>query len=48
MDREVYFDLYCKDCINSELSPDESDTCNECLTEPSNDDSHRPVNFKQK
>ena len=45
--KEVRCDLYCKDCEH--YKDDEStDPCNECLNEPSNINSHKPVYFKEK
>jgi len=44
--KEVRFDIYCKTCKNYKL--DESqDPCNECLNEPSNENSHKPVNWEE-
>jgi hypothetical protein len=41
----VAFDVYCPLCINSKLAETE-DPCNECLTTPVNQNSHKPINFK--
>lgn len=44
----VEFEKYCKNCIHYE--EDESDPkckCYECLDEPVNVDSHKPINFEQ-
>lgn len=47
LEKEVYFHEYCKLCNYKDL--DESkDPCNECLTEPVNANSHKPVCFKEK
>ena len=43
--KEVYFDLYCPTCRYRETS-EEEDPCRECLTYPSNVESHKPVNWK--
>ena len=41
MTKEVRFDLYCVNCIN--YAKDETDDpCNDCLANPSNEDSHKP------
>ena len=45
--KEVYFDPYCKECKYEKLK-DEEDPCNECLTNPVNTYSHKPVNFEEK
>ena len=45
MTKEVRFDLYCVNCIN--YAKDETDDpCNDCLANPSNEDSHKPVYFE--
>lgn len=45
--KEVYFDKYCKDC--KWFKTDESeDPCDDCLTQPVNVDSHKPVNYEPK
>lgn len=44
--KEVFFDMYCKTCMYYEqasyLHP-----CNDCLSNPYNEDSHKPVNWKE-
>lgn len=45
--KEVYFDKYCKKCKHCELE-DLEDPCNECLTNPVNTYSHKPVKFEEK
>lgn len=54
--KEVYFHEYCKKCKYKNLGENEFiktgngfniDICNECLSQPANIDSHRPVNFKE-
>lgn len=45
--KEVFFDKYCKTCEYKELS-EEDEKCNECLNNPVNLYSHRPVNWKKK
>ena len=46
-EKEVYFDQYCKTCKYCELK-EVKDPCNDCLTEPSNINSNKPVNYKNK
>lgn len=42
--KEVYFSEYCKTCVHK--SEDESsDSCDECLENPSNEYSHKPINY---
>lgn len=47
INKEVYFDKYCPNCVHEELE-EEKDPCNECLQHPKNDYSHKPVKFKEK
>ncbi len=47
MTKEVYFHLYCKDCKYFDKK-DIEDPCNDCLGEPYNIDSHKPLYFKEK
>ena len=46
-EKEVYFYEYCKTCKYTELKGDE-EPCNECLENPTNTYSHKPVNYKEK
>lgn len=46
-DKEVYFYKYCKYCKNSDKDEGD-DPCNDCLANPSNEDSHKPLYFKAK
>lgn len=50
--KEVYFHEYCCKCEfeNHEPDPesDKVDVCNDCLNNPCNENSHKPVNFKEK
>lgn len=46
INKEVYFDKYCGKCIHKDI-PETEDPCNECLTQPSNENSHKPINFKE-
>lgn len=45
--KEVYFDKYCKTC-KYEKTKETDDPCNECLSEPSNLYSHKPVSWTEK
>lgn len=50
-EKEVYFDQYCKNCkLATAFDKDGllTDKCEECLDNPSNTDSHKPINFKEK
>lgn len=42
-EKEVYFDQYCKSCKYHGLE-ESKDPCNDCLAEPSNTNSHKPMN----
>lgn len=43
--KEVFFDKYCKMCKYKKLKEHES-PCDECLAEPTNLESHKPVRYK--
>lgn len=45
--KEVYFDQYCKSCEYKDVKESE-DPCYDCLEEPVNLESHKPVNYKEK
>lgn len=45
--KEVYFHEYCKTCKHCDVE-DTKDPCNECLGEPANLHSHKPVNYTPK
>lgn len=45
--KEVRFDLYCKDCKHKEVSGND-EPCDECLSEPLNYASVKPVKFEEK
>lgn len=47
MDKEVYFGDYCKTCKHESLNEDQA-PCDDCLNNPVNDDSHKPVNWEEK
>lgn len=46
-EKEVYFDQYCKSCKYHGLE-ESKDPCNDCLAEPSNTNSHKPMNYEAK
>lgn len=45
--KEVRFDIYCPKCINWEKREDEN-PCWDCLNDGWNDDSHKPINYKER
>ena len=45
--KEVYFGEYCKTCKHKDLKEDD-DPCFECLKEPVNLYSHKPVRWEDK
>lgn len=45
--KEVYFNQYCKNCKHEKLK-DNEEPCNECLDNPVNLYSHKPVKFEEK
>jgi hypothetical protein len=45
--KEVYFDQYCKSCKHFDKMEEEN-PCNECLEEPVNVDSHKPIKWEEK
>ena len=45
--KEVYFNEYCSSCRYSN-DRESSEICGECLDEPYNYDSHKPVNYEEK
>lgn len=44
--KEVYFDQYCETCKHKEVFEGE-DPCEDCLSEPFNIDSHKPVRWEE-
>lgn len=42
----VHFDEYCVKCKNKNTKETE-DPCNECLTNPVNEHSHKPVSYEE-
>lgn len=47
MKKEVWYDEYCKNCVHWQLTEAE-EPCDECLNEPVNEDSHKPLYFEEK
>lgn len=45
--KEVYFNEFCSECEFEKLAENKK-PCDECLKEPVNEYSHKPVKFKQK
>lgn len=45
--KEVYFNEWCPKCEHENLN-ESDDICDECLSEPTNLNSHKPVNWKEK
>lgn len=47
MEKEVYFGEYCKTCKHEKVS-EQDDPCYDCLNNPVNEDSHKPVRWEEK
>lgn len=45
--KEVYFNEYCSKCKHEKIEETE-DPCDDCLANPANVNSHKPVRFKEK
>ena len=45
IEKFVEFNEYCPRCKHKKV-PETEDPCNECLTEPTNEYSHKPVRFE--
>lgn len=45
--KEVYFDKYCKTCKHKKLKETDA-PCDECVSEPINLQTHRPVRYEEK
>ena len=45
--KEVYFDQYCKNCKHEKMK-EIDDPCDECLNNPVNLYSHKPVMYEEK
>ena len=41
----VEFDKYCKTCLHKDVK-EKDEPCNECLGEPANFNSHKPVKYE--
>ena len=47
-EREVRFDLYCGTCTHKDEPVVWNGTCDQCLSEPFNYDTDRPVKYEKK
>lgn len=47
MIREVKFNEYCNTCKHKNV-PQEKDPCHECLANPGNEDSRKPIKWEEK
>lgn len=45
--KEVYYDQYCQTCKHKDV-PEVKDPCHECLSEPVNLESHKPIKWETK
>ena len=45
-EKEVRFDIYCKQCLYRDKE-ETDDPCDECLENPVNEYSHKPVYYKE-
>lgn len=45
--KEVFFHQYCKTCEHEKVAENKN-PCEECLDNPTNLDSHKPINWKAK
>lgn len=45
--KEVYFHEYCKKCKHEKLKETE-EPCSECMDEPTNLNSHKPVKYEKR
>lgn len=45
-EKEVYYSQYCRQCEYYK-QPEAADPCDECLAQPVNEDSHKPLYFKK-
>jgi hypothetical protein len=46
-EKEVLFSKYCRSCKH-EKCKETDEPCNECLSEPTNLYSHKPINWEEK
>lgn len=44
--KEVYFSQYCSTCIYKDVN-EQDDPCDECMDYPVNENSHKPINYKE-
>lgn len=44
--KEVYYDQYCSRCVHQELEEDD-EPCRDCLDEPVNVYSHKPIYWEE-
>ncbi len=44
--KEVYYNYFCQSCRYQKKTEGE-DPCNDCLNQPWNIDTHKPVNYKE-
>lgn len=48
IDKIIEFDKYCKTCIFKDVKDIEGeDPCNDCLSNPVNTNSKKPINYKE-
>lgn len=45
--KEVYYNMYCNSCVHK-AKKNEQSPCDECLDEPINYQSHKPIKYKKK
>lgn len=45
--KEVFYEKFCPTCAHRDVKESE-DPCAECLDEPANQDSHKPVKYEEK
>lgn len=45
--KEVFFHQYCKTCEHESVDENKN-PCEECLDNPTNLDSHKPINWEEK
>ena len=45
--KEVYFDPYCEKCKH-EKKTETDEPCSECLSNPVNEFSHKPIKFEER
>jgi hypothetical protein len=45
--KEVYFNQYCESCKHRDCK-DTDEPCNECLDNPVNEYSHKPIKYEEK